>query len=416
MNSSIWYRKIVKSFHTAYPKRWWFALAPVAAIGAAPIVVVFGFGAVTGNREPLYYLLGAQAETLGTIFVLAFTLSMVAAQVATRYNRILFDRVLDWWALWYAVPFSIGIILPLFLLHGYFFLWATQISLLTAVYCVTSLVPFTGAVKKLLSISEVLNEKHAEIISTKREEDAKALIGELSSITIGAVHVNDYAAFEHGIEKLVMLAGDRSGNRSVTLPVGDELLTMLRRHAGNEFASGRLLEAMIDIALKKSSHHNKGVTESSLDQLVEAYKLADVTAMRTQSQVIKNIGQFARTGIDYQQVLVVGKCEVILYTIGERSVSELTAASDTGREAIQMLGEIMQWTLASSLASADQDMLVNRALVQIEALGTKAIADNKPDMTGSAQVQIRRVVHNNSINGRRVRSRAEASLAILGQG
>ena len=412
---TVWSTTFVKSFRTAYPGAWWFGLGPLATIGTAPILIVFGFGVVPDQRAPLYYLLGAQAETLGTIFVLAFTLSMVAAQVATRYNRILFDRVLGGWALWYALPFIIGIILPLFLLHGHFFLWATQISLLIAVYCVTSLLPFTAAVRKLLSISEVMNEKQNEIMSAKSEEVAKQLIGELSGIAIGAVHVNDYVAFERGIEKLVMVAGDRTDERCLTSSVGVEVLRMLRRHAGNEFASGTLLEAMIDIGLKEPSTQRTDLTEFALDQLVEAYKLADIAALRSHSHVIRTIGQFAQSGIRCRQVVIVRKCQAILYTIGERSVSELPAASDTGRDAIQMLGEIMQSTLASSLVSTDQDVLLYQALVQIETLGTKAMADNKTDIAGSAQVQIRRVAHNNSVNGRRVRNRAEASLAVLGE-
>ena len=410
-----WPRSFKKSLHTAFPNVWWAVINLLATALAAPVVIRFGFDGVPDRRDPLYFLLGAQAETLGTIFVLAFTLSVVAAQVATRYHRILFDRILGGWALWYALPFGIGILLPLFLLHGCFFLWSTQVSLLIAVYCVSSLLPFTVAVRKLLSVSEALTDRQNEIRNATSPEEKKRLISELSDIAIGAMYVNDYAAFEEGVGKMATLADDRRDNRGLNLLVSAEIVQMLRQNAGSQFASEILLDAMTKIGLSKTPDEDTEVSVEMLLQLSEAYKLTHASTLRSQTQVVRCIAQYAEAAIISHRVSEVRICQNILYSIGERSIAELPAASETGREATAAIGEIIGSTLSSGLTTDELDRLVNHGIVQIETLGTKAKAVDQARTAGAAQVQLLRVIRYNSTKARRIRGRAEASLAALGE-
>ena len=53
-----------------------------------------GFRIMPEKKESLYYLLSAQAETLGTLFVLAFTFTLVAAQSRLVYSHIMLGRVI----------------------------------------------------------------------------------------------------------------------------------------------------------------------------------------------------------------------------------------------------------------------------------------------------------------------------------
>ena len=410
-----WPKAFKKSLQTAFPNFWWAAVSLLATVSTAPIVIAFGFGEVPDQRDSLYFLLGAQTETLGTIFVLAFTLSVVAAQVATRYHRVLFDRILGGWALWYALPFGVGIILPLFLLHGCFFLWSTRISLLIAVYCVSSLLPFTVAVRKLLSISEALTEKQNEIRTANSREERERLIGELSDIAIGAMYVNDYAAFETGLKKMAMLADDRGAGRQLELLVSAEIVQMLRQNAGNQFASETLLTAMTKIGLNKTPEDDTDVSVAMLSQLSEAYKLAHVSTLRSHTQVVRSIGQYALAAISGHQVSETRSCQNILYTIGERSIAELPAASETGREAVATIGEIIRSTLSSDLTTREQDYLIYHGIVQIETLATKARAVDQTRIAASSQVQLLGIMRNNSASAQRIHGRAEASLAVFGE-
>ena len=414
MERPIWFGLIRSSFLVAYPVPLWFYLVVLAIVVASPIVVLVGFRDMPNPRDPLYYLLGAQAETLGTIFVLAFTFSVVAAQVASRYSRILFRRILGGWALWYALPFAGGIIVPLFLLHGTFFLWSTQISLLIATYCLVSLLPFTLALRRLLSITESITDIKKEITTARSIHDAERLIGELSKIAVGAMHLNDYEVFVAGVQELSSVSNDHLSNCVLQPKVGNEILRMLRRNAEDQFASEVLLEAMRRIVLQRVQNNNTETLVQMMDQLVAAYKVVNVGNLRVHSDEVRSIEKFAREAIVGGHVDVVRRCQAILYTIGERSIGEISGSSDTPREAIEVIGEIILLEVASNLAPSQQESLINQAIVQIEALGTKAMGVGKRAISGWAGAQLRRLIRDSSPSGQRMRSRAEASLFILG--
>lgn len=413
MTPRSWPKALAKSFKTAYPRARWVWVSFLATLSLFPFLVFFGFEGVPKERDPLYYLLGAQAETLGTIFVLAFTLSLVAAQVASRYHRVLFDRILGGWAMWYAAPFGTGIILPLFLLHGYFFIWSTAISLLIAAYCIFSLIPFTLAVRKLLSISEALKEKHNEVLAATDRTEREHLINDLSDIALGALYVNDYNAFQNGVAKLEELADRRTNKKQLTLLVGAEVLELLRRNTEHRFASGILLDAMVKISLYYIPDEKAEITLEMLDHLSDAYAVTDIVTLRSHRETIRSIYQFASAAIVDHRIEEVLRCQNILHTISERAITELPAASETGREAVGMMGEIIQSTLASTIPSVGRDRLLNHAIAQLEAIGTKANAVGQSRVAGSVQVQILRAMRDNTTHGQRIRGRVEASLAVL---
>lgn len=414
MSVAIWRTALTKSFKTAYPNARWAWASLLATSTLAPIVICFGFQRLPEDPDPLHFLLGAQAETLGTIFVLAFTFSVVVAQVATRYHWVLFDRILGGWAMWYAVPFGVGIILPLFLLHGHFFLWATRISLLIGAYCILSLIPFTVAVRKLLSISAALDDKRQEVLAATSHPEIERSINDLSGITVGALFVNDFNAFETGVEKFVDLANCKDSAQHLAPMVSNEVLELIRRNAGNRFASAILMDAMVKIGLRCAPEGEAGDSVQILEHLAQAYEATDITTLRSHAQAIRSIAGYACAAIADHRTDAVIQFQNILYTISERSIAELPASTETGREAVEIMGEIIQYALTSTLALADQDRLVNHAIAQIEAIGTKANAVGQTRVAGAAQVQLLRATRNNSENGQRIRGRLEASLAAIG--
>ena len=89
-----------KSFRWAFTEKASLIFVLVAISVFAPIIFYFGFDPIPDKRDPLLYLLSAQAQTLGAILALVFTLTLVAAQLATRYSHLLLDRVLSPWAFW----------------------------------------------------------------------------------------------------------------------------------------------------------------------------------------------------------------------------------------------------------------------------------------------------------------------------
>ena len=150
----------------------------------------------------LQAVLAAMPATLGTLFVLAFTFTLVTAQIASNYSHILFRRVLGPWVLWYAVPFGIGILLPLYLLNGHFYLWAAEVSLVISTFCVVSLLPFGIAVKALVSVRSALAEHAEQITTSETTEEARGFCKDLSDLSVGALTLRDFATFEPGSESI----------------------------------------------------------------------------------------------------------------------------------------------------------------------------------------------------------------------
>lgn len=104
------------------------------------------------TQTPFFYLLSAQAETIGAIFALTVTIMFVVVQTTTNYGRLLFRNVISSWAVWYIVLFIVAIVLPLFLLNGKFWLVGAQISLLLGGLSILALAPFIYLLRQSLDV------------------------------------------------------------------------------------------------------------------------------------------------------------------------------------------------------------------------------------------------------------------------
>ena len=115
-------RRLAQSFSAAYPHPWLLVLILILAAVLTAIGVWRGFPSYPPVKtDALHALLAGLPAALGTLFVLAFTFTLVTGQIASNYSRTLFNRILGPWVVWYAAPFAVGILLPLYLLNGHFF-------------------------------------------------------------------------------------------------------------------------------------------------------------------------------------------------------------------------------------------------------------------------------------------------------
>ena len=406
-------RGFARSYRIAYPHPLWLGLNLLLVGLLAPVLWFFGFpGNPPTQSDPLYFLLGSLPATLGTVFVLAFTFTFVAAQIASNYSRILFNRILDIWALWYAVPFAVGILLPLYLLNGHFYLWAVQVSLLVGTFCVVSLLSFAAAVRGLLSISEAIAEKNRRLLAATSDNEAQILITDLGNISIGALALRDFETFELGIQQLAASA-KTSEIPTVQLQIAEELRRMILRNVDERFASEVLLDAMIEIGLEGMVNVTPLTKAKVLDLVVDAYRSVNINALWDQSGEIKVIGRLAKSGVTECQPAIVQKYLTSLYIVGERAISEFSVESESARSAIAALGDILETVINSSLAATDYDQLVRSVVMRIEYLGTKARQFNKGDLKDSAQVQLQRVSDRNLSSSEATRRHVEASMARL---
>ena len=190
-------RRAFSDFKVAF-WNWGALIIPTYLAFAGPLTWLLGHQSLDyWTLTPLYYLLSAQVQVLGTIIALVFTATFVVAQLASRYSQRILRQVLGPWAFYYFIPYLAGIALPLFLLNSNFSLWAVRVSLLLGGFCLVLLIPYFVALRNRLSLNIVIQEMKGE----------KAL-SDLQSFALGAYESRDYETFERAIEALQMVGED----------------------------------------------------------------------------------------------------------------------------------------------------------------------------------------------------------------
>ena len=178
----------------------------------------------------LYYLLSAQVQVLSTIFALVFTITFVVAELASRYSQRILHQVLGPWALYYLVPYLIGIGLPLFLfnidfpllaaqislmikslkikidfslLEAQIPLLAMQISLMIGGFCLVLLIPYYITLRNRLSLNTAIQEMEHKIDHSLQDFGTfKQAFFDLQNFAIGAYGSYDLETFERALEAL----------------------------------------------------------------------------------------------------------------------------------------------------------------------------------------------------------------------
>jgi hypothetical protein len=110
------------------------------------------------GSDALSALLSAQCQALATILGLLFTTAVVAAQLSSRYSHRVLHHVISGWALWYLVPYLLGVALPLLILGELNARWILAIDLFIAGGCLLLLVPYFLVLRSKLGPDYVLGE------------------------------------------------------------------------------------------------------------------------------------------------------------------------------------------------------------------------------------------------------------------
>ena len=333
------------------------------------------------NTDALFVLLAGLPAALATLFVLAFTFTLVTGQIASNYSRTLFNRILGPWVVWYAVPFAVGILLPLYLLNGHFFLWAAQVSLSVGAYCVLSLLPFAVAVRDLLSVETALDDKASQISVVGSASYARKLAREIGDISVGALTLRDFETFERGVRGLVSSA-NQAKDTNVRLPVAEEIRRMILRNPNDPYASKILIEAMVDVAFGEAGSDHSTTTEL-LDETLSAYRSVNIAVSWDQQLAIGRVSDLAQ-----HQLWAVSKCQAILLVIGERAISATPTGSGSANSVIMALGELLQRHIVDFEQNPGDEVDMLSALVQIERLGNQAKLHNNINLLYLALTQL----------------------------
>jgi len=212
------WKRLWQSWGEAFPRPWCIFFLLVYLVFTSLLICFWGFRSLPDNLDPLHYLLSAQAQTLGAILALVFTLTLVAAQLATKYTQRVLEQVMGIWTFWYLVPYLFGVAVPLFLLNGSFTLCGVRISLLLGGFCLALLVPYFFALRQKLSLGatiqglrrEAEREYDTQLASAdrkpvnpwERKDDLPKPVEVLDNIAMGALANYDYETFRQAINAL----------------------------------------------------------------------------------------------------------------------------------------------------------------------------------------------------------------------
>ena len=387
MNAARAWRRFARTFSTAYPHPRLLVLVLVVVAPLGAVAWFRGFPSFSPiEYDALYALLTGMPATLGTLFVLAFTFTLVSAQIASNYSHIFFRRVLGPWVLWYAVPFGIGILLPLYLLNGHFYLWTVQVSLVIVAFCVVSLLPFGVAVRALVSVEGALVDHAEQIETAETADEAQGFCRDLGDISVGALTLRDFATFESGVDLLVGCSGQTTAT-DLRLPVVQEIRRMILRNPSDQFAAEILTDAIVRAGLGEDGEDDIHGDSEILEEILRAYRSVHLSVFGDQDKAVGRITELAR-----QEPLAASRCLAVLHVIGERSISEIPVESGSASTVIRALGLVLHQQVRSYGRPTGDEVVLLSALRRIEFLGERAQLHDKKDLASLAVQQVRAAI------------------------
>ena len=165
--------------------KWWI----YCVIIAIAVFLILYYCYPDTEQDNARYILSAISQGLAAILALVFTITLVVSQMTRSYtamDKIIFRRE----TISLMIIFGIGIIAPLLVLRISFWGWGVILSIVTASFCVFSLIPFLKGVNDVLKYDigiGNLNEEIMEAIELGSELKARNKIKELSKICKDAI-------------------------------------------------------------------------------------------------------------------------------------------------------------------------------------------------------------------------------------
>ncbi|MDA1215840.1 MAG: hypothetical protein O2812_03090 [Chloroflexi bacterium] len=280
-----------------------------------------------GRRDGIYYLLSAQAQVLGAIVALVSTLSLVAAQLITRYSHRAFSIVHGGWVFWYLGLYLLGIAVALFLLMGNFLLPGIQFSFALAIVCLFALAPYLLVLRQHMDIGYVIdvfqsnaNRRYEVRLATGQPESLPEAVQILNNFAMGAFSAHDYDSFELAVA--VITAGTNQLVESEQSPEMRHQLLMqlierlerLTIQVINERAAPRLIIRQIGQICQAAARHSLHGTISKASEALK--EIATYAARYEAEEVVSDTVHLRRS---------IGKSVIDNWTENSTPIIGLTA-------------------------------------------------------------------------------------------
>jgi len=175
------------------------------------------------------YLLSAIAQSLAAVLALIFTISLIVAQLSSRYSYRIIPGFFDKRTIGHIVLFVVAILFPLLLLAidkpGS---ELVKVSFILAAVCLLLLVPYFLHFRQKLKPEHIISELKDEVVrrlESKPDEEPESITA-IDNIVMSAFVLKDYDTFNNGTETIANLTLTAYGRERNN--IGGEFLARLK--------------------------------------------------------------------------------------------------------------------------------------------------------------------------------------------
>ncbi|MBI2872072.1 MAG: hypothetical protein HYY00_02650 [Chloroflexi bacterium] len=178
---------------------------------------------ISETKPHTLYFLAATAQSLAAILALVFTISLVVAQLSSRYSHRMLAEFFDPLTIGYFLVFVAAALMPLWLLgQEQPLLWATRVSLTIAAAVLLLLVPYFLRFRERLdpaSVIKRLQGKAIKRLKVDREKEPEE-VAAIDNFCMSAFALRDYDTFNMGVRTLGTIALEASQDMRDTVGKG----------------------------------------------------------------------------------------------------------------------------------------------------------------------------------------------------
>ncbi|MBA7656571.1 hypothetical protein ES703_64497 [subsurface metagenome] len=150
------------------------------------------------------YLLSAEAQVLGALFALVFSITLIATQFVTKYTHRTMQIIFNKWVIGYMILFAGSIIVPLACLSNPSGL-GSFISFVYGSVMIILLIPFFLDLKRRMNIGWIITHLKKECINAFEDQKVGDNIEALDNIAMGAYGEHNYDVFALAVAALADL-------------------------------------------------------------------------------------------------------------------------------------------------------------------------------------------------------------------
>lgn len=321
-------------------------------------IPIFGYN---NNENPQsLYLLSAVAQSLAAVFALVFTITLIVAQLTSKYSHRILGTYFDTFTIAYIFFFILVILFPIFLLafakpKPIF----VEISLFLSSLCLLFLIPyflsFRDKLNPIFSIQRL--ERTAEKQVESGSHDVSDTITTIFNFIMSAFVLKDYDTFKDGIKTLGRIAlkvdlHKKIGNSGPKRGAIEDLLSKLRDACiivlDDPIAPRYIISELSSIGMHGAIRNSEDLVSTSVDAL----------------------GRISVIAIDRKAGNVLAKISSDLNSIASQAIKNIKGEelSDAVTEYSNIQFGIFRYSVLEQ-----QSDLARRTVTNLSVLGEKAI-------------------------------------------